>query len=111
MFQDGRVVFVRHGGVFVRVSLNRLLKAKQHSGKGENADTEYEQREVDDEKEVEKEDKKESAIKEVIRGQDDDHTVSETSKVRKEKKNVTHPHKIHYKVDGSGKWMDATVTG
>ena len=24
MFQDGKVVFVRHGGVFVRVSPNRL---------------------------------------------------------------------------------------
>ena len=27
VFQDGKVVFVRHGGVFVRVSPNRLLKA------------------------------------------------------------------------------------
>jgi hypothetical protein len=27
IFQDGRVVFVRHGGVFVRVSPNRLIKA------------------------------------------------------------------------------------
>lgn len=28
VFQDGKVVFVRHGGVFVRVSPNRLNKAK-----------------------------------------------------------------------------------
>ena len=27
VFQDGKVVFVRHGGVFVRVSPNRLIKA------------------------------------------------------------------------------------
>ena len=27
IFQDGKVVFVRHGGIFVRVSPNRLLKA------------------------------------------------------------------------------------
>ncbi len=27
MFQDGRVVFVRNGAVFVRVSPNRLIKA------------------------------------------------------------------------------------
>ena len=26
VFQDGKVVFVRHGGVFVRVSPNRLQK-------------------------------------------------------------------------------------
>lgn len=29
IFQDGKVVFVRHGGVFVRVSPNRLTKAEQ----------------------------------------------------------------------------------
>ena len=26
IFQDGRLVFVRHGGVYVRVSANRLIK-------------------------------------------------------------------------------------
>ena len=28
VFQDGKVIFVRHGGVFVRVSPNRLIKAE-----------------------------------------------------------------------------------
>ncbi len=34
MFQDGRVVFVRHRAVFVRVSPNRFIKAGSefHSG-------------------------------------------------------------------------------
>jgi hypothetical protein len=27
VFQDGRVIFIRHGGIFVRVSPNRLVKA------------------------------------------------------------------------------------
>ena len=30
MFQDGKVVFVRHGGVFVRVSPNRLQKVNSY---------------------------------------------------------------------------------
>ena len=30
VFQDGKVVFVRHGGTFVRVSPNRLVKAIDH---------------------------------------------------------------------------------
>lgn len=29
VFQDGKVIFVRHGGVFIRVSPNRLKKAKK----------------------------------------------------------------------------------
>ena len=28
MLQHGKVVFVRHGGIFVRVSPNRLMKAE-----------------------------------------------------------------------------------
>ena len=31
IFQDGKVVFVRHGGTFVRVSPNRLIPAGSHS--------------------------------------------------------------------------------
>ena len=31
MFQDGRIVFLRHGGVVVRVSPNRLVKAHQRA--------------------------------------------------------------------------------
>ena len=30
MFQDGKVVFVRHGAVFVRVSPNRLQKVTSY---------------------------------------------------------------------------------
>ena len=41
VFQDGRVVFVRHGGIFVRVSPNRLIKAgdefqAQHEAREQN---------------------------------------------------------------------------
>ena len=33
IFQDGKVIFIRHGGVFVRVSPNRLLKAGREFAK------------------------------------------------------------------------------
>ena len=38
MFQDGKVIFVRHGGVFVRVSPNRLCKAGNLQMPKQNAD-------------------------------------------------------------------------
>ena len=36
VFQDGKVIFVRHGGVFVRVSPNRLIKAGENINLGDN---------------------------------------------------------------------------
>ena len=41
VFQDGRLVFVRHGGVFVRVSPNRLIKAGQESCENGKIDEEH----------------------------------------------------------------------
>ena len=35
VFQDGKVVFVRHGNVFVRVSLNRLCKVSPVESNGD----------------------------------------------------------------------------
>ena len=32
--QDGKVVFVRHGGTYVRVSTNKLVKETPNSGSG-----------------------------------------------------------------------------
>ena len=42
VFQDGKVVFVRHGGIFVRVSPNRLRKVQdmKSQNKIEHNDTE-----------------------------------------------------------------------
>ena len=34
VFQDGKVVFVRHGGIFVRVSPNRLQKIYNYMADG-----------------------------------------------------------------------------
>ena len=42
MFQDGKVVFVRHGGVFVRVSPNRLCKVNGHISENTTNDNENE---------------------------------------------------------------------
>ena len=45
IFQDGKVVFILHGGVFIRVSPNRLIKAGEEilgsSGKGASRGDEF----------------------------------------------------------------------
>ena len=38
IFQDGKVVFVRHGGIFVRVSPNRLKRIDQALDRNESSD-------------------------------------------------------------------------
>ena len=55
MFQDRKVVFVRHGAVFVRVSPNRLQKVT--SGLADDGDrkSEHSLEKRDDEKQDEKE--------------------------------------------------------
>ena len=39
VFQDGKVVFVRHGGVFVRVSPNRLNRIHDKVDRTESRET------------------------------------------------------------------------
>ena len=48
VFQDGKVVFVRHGGVFVRVSPNHLIKAKNEF-KSQTEDIKHSNDKVNDE--------------------------------------------------------------
>ena len=49
VFQDGKVVFVRHGGIFVRVSPNRLGKVQdmKSQNKIEYNDTESYSKHID----------------------------------------------------------------
>ena len=50
MFQDGKIVFVRHGSVYVRVSVNRLIKA---DGVSETESTEVNRSNIEETSEVE----------------------------------------------------------
>ena len=47
VFQDGKVIFVRHGGVFVRVSPNRLVKFESEFMTGESQEEEVLTRDSD----------------------------------------------------------------
>ena len=55
MFQDGKVVFVRHGAVFVRVSPNRLQKVTSYLADDGDRKSEHSLEDRDDEKQDEKE--------------------------------------------------------
>ena len=54
VFQDGKVVFVRHGGIFVRVSLNRLSKGKNMKSltKMDQSDAEQSDNQTDQDKRI-----------------------------------------------------------
>ena len=55
VFQDGKVVFVRHGAVFVRVSPNRLQKQTSYFTDDGDRKSEHSLEDRDDEKQDEKE--------------------------------------------------------
>ncbi len=69
VFQDGKVIFIRHGGAFVRVSPNRLLKtgAEFHDGnndKSESAELAKEKSEKSEKKDDDQSD--EPAVEETL---------------------------------------------
>ena len=110
VFQDGKVVFVRHGGVFVRVSPNRLQKMNSYS--------------TDDDMDNDTSSKIEDnvdALKEVIENREL-HPISEYIPTRElhndenqdKQQNRKTPKMndiIQYKLQNSDEWIKATVTG
>ena len=110
VFQDGKVVFVRHGGVFVRVSPNRLQKVNSYSTDDD----------VDNDTSSKIEDNVD-ALKEVIENREL-HPISEYIPTRElnndenqdKQQNRKTPKVndiIHYKLQNSDEWIKATVTG
>ena len=68
VFQDGKVVFVRHGGIFVRVSPNRLKRIDQALDRNESSDK-AQTVQVDNGDEInEEEAREESSVSEVLSG-------------------------------------------
>ena len=106
LFQDGKVVFVRHGGVFVRVSPNRLQKVNSYST-DDNVDNDTSSKIEDNV----------DALKEVIENRDI-HPISEYIPTRELNKDKQQNRKIpkvndiiHYKLQNTDEWIKATVTG
>ena len=120
VFQDGKVVFVRHGSVFVRVSPNRLCKINSvesdedgsrldivssgnNAGQLEHKDISYaENRELIEETETEPE-----SIFEEIPSSDKPRTATETQRTERPKLKIND--KIQYKVNDTDEWVKAKV--
>ena len=120
VFQDGKVVFVRHGSVFVRVSPNRLCKINRvendedgsrldivssgnNAGQLEHKGISYaENRELMEETKTEPE-----IISEEIPSSDKPGTATETQ--RTERPILKINDKIQYKVNDTGEWVTAKV--
>ena len=103
VFQDGKVVFIRHGGVFVRVSPNRLCKVQNHS---EKQSKEISLGEANSEK-IEN-NTGVPIISETVadlQRKTDDESITTASRQIKVKDN------IQYKVPGTEQWINATVIG
>ena len=110
VFKDGKVVFVRHGGVFVRVSPNRLQNVNSYSTDDD----------VDNGTSSKIEDNVD-ALKEVIENQEL-HPISEyipTRELNNDKNQDKQQNRktpkmydiIQYKLQNSDEWIKATVTG
>ena len=119
-FQDGKVVFVRNGIVFVRVSPNRLCKINSvesdedgsrldivssgnNAGQLEHKDISYaENRELMDETETEP-----KIISEEIPSSDKPKKATETQRTERPKLKIND--KIQYKVNDTDEWVTAKV--
>jgi len=109
VFQDGKVVFVRHGAVFVRVSPNRLQKISRNVTDDHNNNDEHEQELTTDEP------NEQTAV-------DDQHTISEdlpaavqaavaAQENNASKKVLKTNDNIQFKLSEDDIWVQAKVLG
>jgi hypothetical protein len=104
MFQDGKVVFVRHGGTFVRVSPNRLIRA----GPGLDLDSDTQSMETQETL---------NKVTESLGDSSTDHVIDHAAHVlphptnQKDIKTVSlnKDDKIRLKLDESDEWKSAVV--
>ena len=97
LFQDGKVVFVRHGSVFVRVSPNRLQKVKSYWTEEIEKKTEHSIEERQDKKKDDNEKTETHTITEEVpvASLDKEDTTQNVQKIRKTVKTNDN---IRYKV-------------
>ena len=103
VFQDGGVIFVRHGGAFVRVSPNRLTKGiQQDDVQSENSEPDH--REVDENESDSK--KEDTQIQEEI-------STNQNEAVQNQPQPAfpRQGDKIRYVIPATGEEVSATVTG
>ena len=103
VFRDSKVVFVRHGGVFVRVSPNRLIKAGQEFV-GENDVTQRDSDITTDNNDQTNDENQDDSVHEEI-GNSQTTTVEPINVNVNFKKNDL----ISFKTDQMDTWNDATI--
>ncbi|CAG2239162.1 unnamed protein product [Mytilus edulis] len=116
VFQDGKVVFVRHGGVFVRVSPNRLCKINTDLGENKEQDNIALKKSdiiISNEiKEQTNEEKKSfDIISETITSAPQEDPSHEATAVSHNLQLIKKDDNIRYKLQGSDEWISATVLG
>ena len=109
VFQDGRVVFVRHGGTFVRVSPNRLIKAGNELAK-DNAVREID---TDTKKSTESEEHDSQVIVEEVIMEDSNtkENRNDVAEMEKQSINIKRDDRIEYKLSDSDEYYTATIIG
>ena len=119
VFQDGKVVFVRHGGSFVRVSPNRLIKAGTELTSGEGTTLEPGKEKLNDCREAGENDscdnQREDSDEQLNANDDHQNENTEASEndlsAVKEIIHVTSGDRIEYKVKNEDDFETATVLG
>ena len=112
VFQDGKVVFVRHGSVFVRVSPNRLQKVYNYLKRDEEETRgDIEQGLPDKDREKEEDKGTETSISEKIPREEPEPGTDNTANTQQSRKALKAYDQIQYKLQDTNDWIRATVTG
>lgn len=109
VFQDGKVVFVRHGAIFVRVSPNRLQKVNSYLTDEEEKNVDNSMEDRSDEKKEEEENTESHPISEYIPAADPD--KDDTQNIQHNRKTLKVNDIIQYKLQNTDEWIKATVLG
>ena len=109
MFQDGKVVFVRHGAVFVRVSPNRLQTVTNCLADDRDRKSEHSLEDRDDQKQDEKEKPEPQTVSEELPAASPD--KEDTQNIQQNRKTPKANENIQYKLQNTEEWIRATVLG
>ena len=113
LFQDGKVVFVRHGGIIIRVSPNRLTKIFDKPVEKKTDTNSFDEHHEDDEGEMTE--RTETTVSETVPIPDEIPEVEERFENRDGNQDTTQPKSVkindfvRYKLNDE--WVTGTITG
>ena len=125
-FQDGKVVFVRHGGIFVRVSPNSLQKVNSYLTEDEDEKAvDHGMKDSEKEENIDSKQCKSEEIPAMTAEPNEDntqiiqnihaatigHTDDNVQAIQNSRQKLKVNDIIQYKLNNTGDWIKATVTG